>query len=346
VVQISPGTVQRPPAPIARGTDAIILFRALPGLGDFLCVVPTLRALRAAAPSARIHLVGLSTTRTLAGRFSRYIDAFHPFPGYPGLPEQAVDARGLVRFLDTTQGLEAALALQLHGSGDRTNDIVELFGARAVAGFRRADERSPDDRRFLVWDDDEPEIHRGLRLLRHLGVPAEDDRLEFPLDPAARARAAELVGRGTAGDRPYVVVHPGSHRPDARWEVAGFAQVAARLWGRGHLVVLTGGAGEADLTAAIARSVPDAIDLAGRTDLDALGWIVRGAALLVANDTGVAHVASALGTPSVITLTAATAAVRRRWAPRVRQRHVQVAGSAADVIDAAERLLARARQAA
>src|SRR5689334_19992445 len=99
----------------------VVVLRALPGLGDWLCAVPTLRALKAARPDARIHLVGLAPTRPLVARFVGLVDGFHAFPGWPGLPEQRVDTAAIPGFLAGIQSLEADLAIQLHGSGETTN---------------------------------------------------------------------------------------------------------------------------------------------------------------------------------------------------------------------------------
>jgi ADP-heptose:LPS heptosyltransferase len=331
-------------------TPRIVVFRALPGLGDFLCVVPTLRALRRAHGEAEIHLVGLRSTRLLALRFGRYVDRFHAFPGHPALPEQpAPSARDAARFLGRMRSLDADVAIQLHGSGETVNDVVASFGARVTAGFHRPGQPCPDPDRFLEWDDAEPEIRRGLRLLAELGLTPDearpvDERLEFPLAPAAARNAGALLEplRG----RPYAVVHPGSARPASRWEVDGFAAVIRRLRADGLGIALTGGPGEvlltrtlADDAAAVGADGTGVVDLAGHTGLDELGWVVRGARLVVANDTGISHVAAALDVPSVVVFPGVGPDHVRRWAPLDDDRHVAVPGALEAVVAATGHLL-------
>src|SRR5690606_6854777 len=114
----------------------------------------------------------------------------------------------------------------------------------------------------------------------------------------------DLVGVAEARDlRPgeYVCIHPGARAAERRWPAERFAAVADALAEKGLRIVLTGTADESPTTAAVARwmSTP-AIDLAGRTSLGAMAALLQGARLVVCNDTGISHLAAALGVPSVV----------------------------------------------
>jgi ADP-heptose:LPS heptosyltransferase len=314
----------------------IVVFRALPGLGDFLCAVPSLRAIRRARPDVEITLVGLPGTATLARRFSAYVDRFQPFPGFPGLPEQRPDVRRIPGFLAAMQSWQFDLAIQLHGTGNLTNAIASLFGARHLAGHYPRVATPPDASRFLPWTEECSEIRRGLRLMAHLGWASDDEALEFPVDPGAEAEVAALA-RGDVLAEPYVVVHPGASTPARRWPATRFAEVADALATAGYRIVLSGTESERAVTAAVAAAMrARSVDLAGATSLDALAVIVRNAALLVSNDTGVSHLAAALRVPSVVVFRDSSV---ERWAPLDRELHRVAEGPARQVISEARRLL-------
>lgn len=294
----------------------IAVFRAL-ALGDMLCVVPALRALRAHVPHARITLVGLRWAAEFARRFACYVDDFIAFPGACGFPEQAADHAAFPRFVAEARARRFDLAIQLHGSGQLSNLVVEDFGAARTVGHAPA-EWAPRPG-FVPWREAGPEIMRYLALLAALGVPDRGAALEFPLEAADHAGLAALAAEHALDPDETVCVHPGARLESRRWGVAPFAGLADAIGARGFRVALTGGPDEAPLTRAVARAMRHpALDLAGRTSLGTLAALIARARLLVANDTGVSHLAAASGTPSVIVSSGGDA---RRWAPLDRDRH-------------------------
>jgi ADP-heptose:LPS heptosyltransferase len=304
---------------LAGPLERIAVLRALPGLGDFLCAIPALRAVRAAHPEAELTLIGLPSSAALARRFGDYVDELVHFPGFPGIPEVPLDPARTVAFLDAAQRRPYDLAIQMHGSGVATNAFVALLGARRVAGLFLAGLPAPDPELFLPYPADEPEPLRHLALMELLGFPADDAALEFPLLPADEEACHELAERHGLSAGGYACIHAGAAEARRRWAPDRFTEVADVLAERGLTVVLTGTADERALTAAIARAMrAPAVDVAGQTTLGVVAALLAHAAVTVTNDTGASHLAAAVGAPSAVVFSASDP---RRWAPLDGDRH-------------------------
>jgi ADP-heptose:LPS heptosyltransferase len=295
----------------------LAIFRALQ-LGDMLCVVPALRALRAAAPHSHIVLIGLPWAASFVQRFSHYLDDFIAFPGFPGFPEQAAQVEAMPSFLAEIQARHFDLAIQMHGSGVLSNPLTLLFNARRCAGFYPAGQFCPAPDSFLAWDEGEHEVLRYLHLMKFLGVTPCGEQLEFPLADAD-FRTLRQVHENLPAPGSYVCIHPGARLPSRRWLPLRFAEVADGLALAGLQVVLTGSGEEADIVGDVRRSMRmPALDLCGKTELGSLAALIAQARLVVSNDTAISHIAAAVATPSVIVCCGADPG---RWAPLDRTRH-------------------------
>ncbi len=100
---------------------------------------------------------------------------------------------------------------------------------------------------------------------------------------------------------PFALLVPGgaAHRPEKRWPVDQYAELAQRLRAAGVQPVVLGTAAEADLAARIRKACPETVDLTGRTGFADLAALARRAACAVGNDTGPMHLLAAAGCPSV-----------------------------------------------
>jgi len=308
-------------APRFAAPASIAIFRALQ-LGDMLCTVPALRALRAAAPHAQITLIGLPWAAAFAQRYEAYLNDFIAFPGYPGMPERQPDLAAWPGFLAEAQERKFGLVLQMHGSGLLSNPLTVLFGAQRQAGFYQPGQYCPDPESFIAWDEREHEVLRYLRLMKALGIAEQGTALEFPLHESDRRelrQAFAAMGQPMPLPGGYACVHPGARLPSRRWPTEYFAALADRLAANGLRIVLTGSPEEAPLTDAVRRAMRHpALDFTGKTGLGALAALIAQARLMVCNDTGVSHVAAAVGTPSVVVCSGADPV---RWAPLDAQRH-------------------------
>lgn len=311
---------------------SVVVFRALQ-IGDMLCAVPALRALRRQLPEARISLVGLPWARDFVQRFDVYIDDFIEFPGYPGLPEREPDVLAFPDFLRRLQKQHFDLAVQLHGDGSIVNAMVRRFGAKVVAGFCPDAGEQPADGVFLPYPEHGSEIERLLSLSEFLGAPRDTLDLEFPLGEDDRL---ELQQSGLADGllpRGYICLHPGARAESRRWPVAQFARLGDALQRRyGLPIVLTGSAQEYELAqAVIARMKTPALNAAAPISVGAMAVLMNAARLLVSNDTGVSHIAAGLGLPSVVIFRASDMG---RWAPLDQELHRPVLDADGRAFDA------------
>jgi ADP-heptose:LPS heptosyltransferase len=250
-----------------------VVLRAL-GLGDFLTALPALRALADAFPG---HRRVLATPAALA-----------PLAGLVGVVDEVVDT-GPLAPLDPSLH-DADVAVNLHGRGPQSHRVLLAARPRRLIAFAHPD--VPESAEGPPWSPAEHEVGRWCRLLQASGIPADPSRLDLP----APGRPAPPGVHGAT------VVHPGAGTAAKRWPVERWAAVAAAELAAGRRVVVTGSADELSLAEEVADRAglaPDAV-LAGRTDLLGLARVVAAADRILCGDTGMAHLATALGTPSVV----------------------------------------------
>lgn len=308
---------------MGEGLRKIAIVRAS-RIGDFLLAVPALRAIHHAAPQAEIVFIGLPRVELLARR-CQHISRFEPFPGFPGIAEQFYDARRTTAFLNRMQAEHFDLAVQMHGSGSYSNIFTSLLGARRTVGFCREGERVSWLDRVVPYPDDRHEVYRALAMAAALGAAPQGEQLEFTVtdeDDEELARWPELRSSGSGS--PILVLHPGGEVESKRWAPERFALVGRVLASSfGMSVAVTGLATERPLTSRVTASLGrSAIDLGGELTLGGLGALIRRARLLITNDTAAAHIAYALGTPSV---TVFGPQDPRRWGPLDPQGHIVLA---------------------
>lgn len=275
----------------------IAVFRALQ-LGDLLCSVPAFESLRNAFPNAEITLIGLPWAESFVKRYGVYFNKFISFPGFPGLPEQPFDAASWVEFKQRVQEENFDLILQMQGNGSVVNDMLMQLHPAQLAGFHLR-ENGFDSPLFIEYPTNLNEIDRHLALLQHLGISAVTRKISFPLTEEDYQEADDLLLPVTTGQ--YVCLHPGSRDSKRQWNPAFFAALADYCVEQGFSVVITGVASESEIAKEVTKCMKHVpIDITGRTNLGAVAVLIKNAALLIANCTGVSHIAAALETPSVI----------------------------------------------
>lgn len=277
----------------------IVLLRAS-RIGDFLCTIPSIRALRSAFPTAEIAMITLPLLRNLVLR-SPYIDRYIAFPGFPGMAEQFFSAPKAVQFFQQMQAEQFDLALQMQGSGIYSNPFMLLLGAKATTGFVREGDPAGLLDAALPFPENEHEIRRMLALTTFLGISAQGEELEFPLWQEDYTQANALLAHAKP---PLIGLHPSARDATRRWATGRFVETGKALAQRHHgTIVLLGEAddyptGEA-MSQAITTIDAHCLNLMGQTTLPVLGAIIARLSVLITNDSGPAHIAYALKTPTV-----------------------------------------------
>ncbi len=243
------------------------MLRAL-GVGDFLTALSALRAVADAFPDHR--------------RFLATDPALEPLVRAAHVVDEVVPARGLVRF---DAPARPDVAVNLHGRGPESSRLLAALEPGRLVAF--AHPEVPSTAGSPEWRSQEHEVVRWCRLLHESGIAARPDRLDLAVD-------APHTG--------VTVVHPGAASGARRWPLDRWALIARHAGANGREVVLTGGPTEVDLALGVAAAagLPPDVVVAGRTSILDLARLVAGAGLVVCGDTGVAHLATATRTPSVV----------------------------------------------
>lgn len=270
-------------------------------LGDVLQAVPALRALRTA--SGRLAFAG---QRHLA----RFLEG-------AGLADEALDFDAL--------GLEALFASEpvpseVRGRLARFDGVVSWFGSRAEPFPERL--RSLVPRALLAPPVPDTVAGAGpppavwehlLATLAPWGVePPSLEPLELPgawMEEAGR-RLGDL---GIAAGQRLLVVQPGAGAVWKRWAPEGFGSVIRRaVSATGCRVLVHQGPADGPAVEALLDGLDLPLARLVEPGLPLLAAVLAGAAAFLGGDTGVSHLAAAVGAPAVILFPPAT---RQRWAP-------------------------------
>lgn len=260
----------------------ILALRAL-GVGDLATAVPALRGLRAAFAGETLALAAPTWLTPL------------------------IDLIGGIDRIVPTAGLEPAalphaqVAVNLHGSGPESHRLLSATRPAKLWAFTCADAGHLDG---PPWIEEEHEVHRWCRLVRHYGVAADESDLSLTAPACAAAGAT--------------IIHPGAKSPSRRWPADRYAAVARRLRSAGHRVLITGSASEQDLAVRVAERAGLGEEAVPHTDLGELAGLVAHARVVISGDTGIAHLATAYRTPSVVLFGPMSP---KRWGPPDRPQH-------------------------
>lgn len=275
---------------MSAGVPAALLVRAPNWLGDTVMAQPALAGLRAAMPEATITVIGRWAS-VLRGQ--GVADALLDYP--------APAARR--RFARALADVRPEMALVLPNSFESAR-AAQGWGARRRVGFDTDARGLYLTHRVPLPEPRRHQIDEYRLLVEALDVPAPltVPRLRRRDDPAAEAEVDALLAiAGGGGARPLVGLHLGAAAgPAKRWEEGAWAALAEHVARAGSRPLLLGAPSDAPIAAAVQDlSATPPASLVGQDRPALLPHLFARLACLVSADTGVAHLAAALGVPTV-----------------------------------------------
>ena len=274
-----------------------ILIRGTNWIGDAVMTVPAIRKLRRLFPEATIVL---QTSEAAAG-ISRH----------SGLVDEIILTGSFLDQVRSIRRVPFDLAV-LFPNSFKSALVVWLAGAKRRFGYA-AQNRSmllSDAVDVPDWKDDRHEVFYYLNLVdqieRSYGVhdSAEPPDTRIAVSETDRTTARQMLeSHGVDPSRTIIGLAPGSTNSRAkRWTPEGFARLNDLLQAELEAtVVLLGSQGDSDVSSRVIElSESKPVDLTGRTDIAMAAGVLSNLDLLVSNDMGLAHLAPAVGTRTIV----------------------------------------------
>lgn len=285
-----------------------ILVRLPNWLGDGLLARPLLAALGGMTPRPEVRAIGPAPLLELLAE-SRAFDRADAWPADSaarGRLVAAVRAWSADAALVLPPSFSSAWFAWRAGAAERVGYAHEGRSPLLTTALRRP------PRGDLHLSEEYAALGRAIGAAESAALPP------LPVSAAARAKAgALLAARGIAAGTAYAVLGPGAvYGPAKRWPVERFRALAARLADSGIPVLVCGAASERATCEAVGED-RHAV-LAGETDVATQAALCALARVAVCNDSGLAHLAAAVGAPTVALFGSTSSAWTAPLGPRVR----------------------------
>lgn len=291
------------------GVRRVLVVR-LRSIGDTVLATPSLYALRRFLPFAQIDIL-------LENWVAPVLDGCADVDNVLTLERGSVAARArLARRLRATN---YDVAYNLHG-GTTATLLMRAAGATHRVGFsdyqyssllNHAAPPAP-----VLWGQAKTHsVEQQLALLGWTGVPVSDrPRTRLAVTEEARESVSKkLQACGLDEATPLALVHPAAAFESKQWATEHFARVAESLSARGMQVVAIATPDQAPVLDALQAECTARIHAFTDFSLPEVTALSARASIFVGNDSGIAHIAAAVRTPSVVIFGSSNVAHWRPW---------------------------------
>ncbi len=290
-----------------------VLVVRLRSIGDTVLTTPSLLALRRFLPQTRIDIVLEDWVAPVLWG-SNLIDRVIP------VPRESKSSRA--RLARELRAMRYDVVYNLHG-GTTATLLTRATGAKHRVGFghyqyaRLHNHVAPSPQ--AIWK--RPTLHsveQQLALIGWTGVPVTDrpSTQLAVLEPALTSVSEKLRLAGFMGlekGEPFAVIHPSAAFDTKQWATENFARVAEELTTRGLTPLVIVGPGEVQLLQLLVKRSTARVTALSDLSLPEVAALLSGARLFVGNDSGIAHLAAAVGAPCVVIFGSSNVAHWRPW---------------------------------
>lgn len=298
--------------------QAVLVVRQHDQLGDMLCAVPLLRALRTRFPDAHITLI--------ANPVNYDIMRHHPYVNEVLNYDKQLFFRKPGRLFEFYRAMRKhrydLAVVPVTVSISLTSNVLALLSRASlrVGAERLAEKDNPASFLFHVtskldWSED-PHRHqtqRNLDIVRPLGISTNELHHLIGITDDERADASRFLASFKAGRSTLIGFHPGAGKIGNRWPAEHFATIANMLYERFSVgVVITSGPMDDEPVHTMLRHIHPSYLIVRRKPIREVAAIISHLSLFITNDTGIMHVAAGVGTP---TLSLFGPTDPKQWAP-------------------------------
>ena len=288
----------------------ILIFRN-DRFGEFLLNIPALRVLKETFTEANLIVVINPYIRDLA----------ECIPFIDEIVEWGQEKHSLFekfRFINLLKTKNTDIAIMLNPSKE-FNIFTYLAGIPIRVGYARKWEflltHKIEDKKYLGQ---KHEVEYNLDLIRKIGIDSQDKSLLIPINNEDKNFVESLLKEYSIVKLDLLIaLHPWTSDPVKQWPVENFSQLAVRLSREfNHKVIIIGGKDEVEQSQKFCKDSPNLVNLTGKLTLRQSAALFKKCRLLVSNDSGPVHLASAVGTPVIALFrNDIPAKSARRWGP-------------------------------
>ena len=290
-----------------RDVRKVLLVR-LRSIGDTVLATPSVAALKRFLPNVAVDILVEDWVAPL-------------LDNHPHIDNVLVLERGgLMARTRAARELRSAgydVVYNLHG-GTTATFLTRAIGARHRVGFKTYqyaqlhNHQAPSP--LLLWGQQKTHsVEQQLALLGWTGVPVTDrPRTQLGVSPEAAQAIDDRLAAAGLSDRKFALIHPAAACATKQWATENFARVVEFLAERGYASIAIAAPHENAILENLSSeasvgivtfdlSLPEVTALASRSHV------------FVGNDSGIAHIAAAVGTPSVVIFGSSNIAHWRPW---------------------------------